>query len=1440
MKNRKWIKRIIVLISVICCVGICLIVTKNKNTTRIEWIHELSERFNKDFEMEEYGDYEFTDLDKDSKYYKDALWAKSLGLFEDESIEPNDDATRSFAAYTLNKCLGLQLAQDDAYTYLDVDKVAYPEYDQLAVKRGWFELDNGFFNEKTAITDEEVTTMLNDADQIVSLGIIDEKHENIYKYADGVKELPKDTLFQIANDEKSITFESDDTVIQKGDNFVVYNNSLPMAFIAKRVKYEGHKCVVNVEKADSDVFENVDEQGVIDLSAEGVEVLENNGIKLNSTTIVEGEMGSVDYSDGKISMSTSLGDSKAGAYLSNLKLNHSFSENGFTVSISGNWGFNSTLSYKEAIIDDVPLCKIRVLGVGVIKASLSMSQGMEMSGSMSGTFCAGVTVLNDGTIRAINEKTVNNSVVSGKGSIEAAFKVSAGVDIVAAAADIYGEVGLKTQYTSQVKENTQKQTVHCQDFKYYVFLAVGAEAKYYAFWTGKMQTLASKELRMDAENNNAPYIIQIHFEDGEKVSSCTMGMHVADLSFGGTTVNTGSTILNEERERKIETDVTLGYDVVVPADMTVTSNINLNGHALTVKGNLIQESGQMYLNVDSKLKVEGDYRIQKETDGEGEEKTYTESTGCIYMTDGEMEIDGDFVTESTKKYIWSTISDSSNVFDGGKIRLKGNLKQLKTVDTANAAVKDNLYISGAKVEFCGTEKQEIYFENPEDSYIKRPVFTNSNVEFPNGLHGWKLEQDEEIPGVRLIGDLNLNGHALTVKGNLIQESGQMYLNVDSKLKVEGDYRIQKETDGEGEEKTYTESTGCIYMTDGEMEIDGDFVTESTKKYIWSTISDSSNVFDGGKIRLKGNLKQLKTVDTANAAVKDNLYISGAKVEFCGTEKQEIYFENPEDSYIKRPVFTNSNVEFPNGLHGWGLTQNVTLDNSVKSTCGTFDLNGYSLTINGDLVQTSGTMNIHAGQLNVSGNYEIESETVDKNTGKVCKTNSLGVLLMTRATDMVNIGADFVMHSSTSHSGKLTAGTMYVGGNFSQKNGSEYGFCASGTHTVVLNGKAVQNVLFEGAYSKFNNLSLIGDKKTKYVFKPDNCWNNIYEEVKVTDVLINEINKGIYVGESIQLEAVVEGENNPPQDVIWKISNSTKSSITTKGLLTVSKEETERELIITATSVLDKKQYGETVIKILSEPVVVPTPTPITEPSAKPTVTPVTSPTTRPSAQPTIVPSAGPTAAPSTNPTTEPSARPTVAPSTSPTTRPSARPTAAPSTSPTTEPSAKPTVTPVTSPTPVPSARPTIPPSASPTIEPSIKPTAAPNTSSTTKPGAEPTIVPSAKATVSLSAAPSIKPSEKESIPNSAKVAKVNKIKLKNIKKKTVLVVIGKVNNAALYKIQYSTDKRFKKSVKSKKTSKLSCKLTKLKKGKTYWIRVCAVNGKIQGKWSKTRKIKVKK
>ena len=45
---------------------------------RIEWVHELHQRFNTDPGD---CDYEFADLEKSSKYYEDAVWAKNLGIY---------------------------------------------------------------------------------------------------------------------------------------------------------------------------------------------------------------------------------------------------------------------------------------------------------------------------------------------------------------------------------------------------------------------------------------------------------------------------------------------------------------------------------------------------------------------------------------------------------------------------------------------------------------------------------------------------------------------------------------------------------------------------------------------------------------------------------------------------------------------------------------------------------------------------------------------------------------------------------------------------------------------------------------------------------------------------------------------------------------------------------------------------------------------------------------------------------------------------------------------------------------------------------------------------------------------------------------------------------------------------------------------------------------
>ena len=67
-----------------------------------------------------------------------------------------------------------------------------------------------------------------------------------------------------------------------------------------------------------------------------------------------------------------------------------------------------------------------------------------------------------------------------------------------------------------------------------------------------------------------------------------------------------------------------------------------------------------------------------------------------------------------------------------------------------------------------------------------------------------------------------------------------------------------------------------------------------------------------------------------------------------------------------------------------------------------------------------------------------------------------------------------------------------------------------------------------------------------------------------------------------------------------------------------------------------------------------------------------------------------------------------------------------------------------------------------------------------------------------------------------------------------------------YRIQYSTDKKFKKGVKNVNVNKnktTTATLAKLKKGKTYYVRIATykkVGEKIYSSWSKAKKIRIKK
>lgn len=100
-----------------------------------------------------------------------------------------------------------------------------------------------------------------------------------------------------------------------------------------------------------------------------------------------------------------------------------------------------------------------------------------------------------------------------------------------------------------------------------------------------------------------------------------------------------------------------------------------------------------------------------------------------------------------------------------------------------------------------------------------------------------------------------------------------------------------------------------------------------------------------------------------------------------------------------------------------------------------------------------------------------------------------------------------------------------------------------------------------------------------------------------------------------------------------------------------------------------------------------------------------------------------------------------------------------------------------------------------------------------------------------------------------KKVSVKRVSIKNLKRvsKTKLKVTDKkISGAKGYQITYSTNKKYKKKkTKSVTASSTKKTLKKLKKGKTYYVKVRAYKkdsrgGKVYGKYSKTKKIKLKK
>ena len=607
-----------------------------------------------------------------------------------------------------------------------------------------------------------------------------------------------------------------------------------------------------------------------------------------------------------------------------------------------------------------------------------------------------------------------------------------------------------------------------------------------------------------------------------------------------------------ESENEISESIPIDEDVVledldIAENYTLTGDIdvqnlnlrggtlNLNNHTLTVHGNADFTGGVLYVNkgyleclgncsfsntgCDLKMDNVNDYILVNGT------FTWNRAYNN-YITNGTIELKGDFFDNSNYSYYFVSHSDN-------KVILSGNTKQTLTFNSANTYFES--------LEINNTSDEGIYANLPIAA--GKIIRNGHNITYPvAGKFGWTLERDQTIDGdLYLIGDeLNLNGHTLTVTGNLVQGAGRVNVN-NGTLNVEGDYRLQSYTIS-NEEKVYNYSVGQLVMTNesDRVNIGGDFVTGSVKGH--------DGKLTNGVMTVKGNFTQLNTGSEQNFAASNN-----HKVVFDGSEKQTISFASGryDQSHFANVEFNNSSED---GIEITGTAVAVgEISNSESNITGYIDADttatfrnnsvkgnihfsrsytlSDNLTINGD-VKVESQFDLNTNKLEVSGNVDVYNSVVKINGGElVCKSNlslySTGrnycYLEMTKEEDYVVVDKNFLTHNYNPYNNVMTAGVLEIKGNFIQECGDEWyineeNFRASGTHKTIFSGNKKQKISFASPKSYFNIVEVNNEGADGVVVT-----NNLaYSELIVTNGKI-KFSDGRIFGEKLTEDKTLNGD-----------------------------------------------------------------------------------------------------------------------------------------------------------------------------------------------------------------------------------------------------------------------------------------------------------------------------
>ena len=264
--------------------------------SRIDWVQELVTLFDLTVDEDNYPDNYYSDISTDDSFYRDVMVACEFGMIDleaGEEFRPEDAVTREFAAQTMNTMLGF-VPETDSYTYQDTADVTYKEAAQIAIDRGWVTVAAGKFLPEQSLTTEEHDAMIADAKKVLADAQIETGKENTCTFASGVVVVPKGTAVSIDVD-GIVMIENCPVTIKQGTTFAVYVNDIVMAYKAESVRTDGTTTYITTSDADDGAVLNVDQQGELDVDMTEFIPADEETYVVNGVTVTEGMTRGISY-----------------------------------------------------------------------------------------------------------------------------------------------------------------------------------------------------------------------------------------------------------------------------------------------------------------------------------------------------------------------------------------------------------------------------------------------------------------------------------------------------------------------------------------------------------------------------------------------------------------------------------------------------------------------------------------------------------------------------------------------------------------------------------------------------------------------------------------------------------------------------------------------------------------------------------------------------------------------------------------------------------------------------------------------------------------------------------------------------------------------------------------------------------------------------------------